>query len=114
LGKNALRFAMQALSVAKAYPDILPRDFSVEEFEKDVQLFNSLMEVVLKLQPIYEKIASTRTVAGQEVMEQSNEVYSFTKLATKKNSKFKAIAQTLGEFYKKSKKDDIEATKPLS
>jgi hypothetical protein len=106
MGDGAVSYVNKCLSVAQNEPNILTVNFSVAEFGKDVNLVNGLQKIRQQILTLLQTIDNTITVSGQEAMEQSNDVYAQVKLAAKKDSKYKALADELGEFYKKSKKAD--------
>jgi hypothetical protein len=106
MGNNAVSFVNKALDVAQNEPAILTVSFDAVEFKKDVELVNDLQKLRQQLFTLLETVDNTITVGGQEAMQQSNEVYANLKLAAKKDSKYKKLAEELGEFYKKSKKAD--------
>jgi D-ribose pyranose/furanose isomerase RbsD len=80
-----------------------------KSLKKDVDLINGVQKLRQQLATLLKNIDNTVTVTGQEAMQQSNEVYANVKLAAKKDSKYKILAEELGEFYKKSKKNTTKS-----
>ena len=93
-------------------PDILARKFSVEEFRKDLALFDGLSPLDDLQEQLFQLIRDTILMIGKDLMEQANEVYGDVKKEAKKNNSLKPLADSLGEFYKKSKSEAKAKTSP--
>ena len=106
MGDGAVSFVNTALNIAQNEPNILTVGFDTLEFQKDVDLINALQKTRQQLMTLLENINNIMRIGGQEAMQQSNEVYANVKIASKKDSKYKILAEELGEFYKKTKKSD--------
>lgn len=110
MGSNSIGFVQYGLSTAKNNQDILARNFSVEEFEKDVNLVKQLQELHGRIGPLAQRIKDTLSVLGQELMEQTNEVYSVVKREAKTNGKLKQVAEEMGKRYEVSSQENAPAT----
>ena len=111
MGPGSIGFVQFGLNTAKNNQEILARNFSVEEYEKDVILVSQLQQLHGKVAPLAQKIKDTLVVLGQELMEQTNEVYNVVKREARSNGKLKQIADEMGARYEVSR--DEEGTPPL-
>ncbi|MBC7388908.1 MAG: hypothetical protein H7329_06845 [Opitutaceae bacterium] len=102
MGAGSIGYVQYGLSTAKNNQDMLARNFSVEEYEKDVVLVTQLQQLNGKLGPLTQKIKDTLAVLGQELMGQTNEVYNVVKREAKNNGKLKQVADEMGARYEKS------------
>ncbi len=111
MGPGSIGFVQYGLNTAKNNQEILARNFSVEEYEKDVVLVSQLQQLHGKVAPLAQKIKDTLSVLGQELMGQTNEVYNVVKREAKSNGKLKQIAEEMGARYEVSREE--ESTPPL-
>jgi DNA-binding ferritin-like protein len=59
-------FLQKALLIAEQTPEILPRNFAIEEFRADMALAENLEEIALALKPLLERINNTVIVARSD------------------------------------------------
>ncbi|MFP5471473.1 MAG: hypothetical protein ACLGGV_07735 [Bacteroidia bacterium] len=100
MGQKSVSFVEFALQVAKEHPNILPTNFNVVEYEKDVKLSKDLLEISTVLLPLAEALSDTLLAVGSEAMTQSNKVYDLVKNAAKYDGSLNDIKTKLGERYK--------------
>ena len=81
LGDSSQSFVQRALEMAQNHSDILPRRFDIDEFNRDVVLFNRLNSIKNRLSPLLDKLRDTTLAAGSDAWSQSLEVYGFAKAA---------------------------------
>jgi hypothetical protein len=112
IGQASVGFVRASLNAAINNPDILAKKFSVEEFQKDLALYDSLSPLDDKLEELFQLVRDTILMLGKDLMEQANEVYGDVKKEAKKNNSLKPTADSLGEFYKKSKGEGKAPAKP--
>lgn len=105
IGQASIGFVRACLTAAEGNPDILSRKFSTEEFQKDVNLFDSLSPIDDDEERVFQLIRDTILMLGKDLMEQANEVYADVKKEAKKNNSLKPLADSLGEFYKRSRSE---------
>ncbi|MBC7388424.1 MAG: hypothetical protein H7329_04375 [Opitutaceae bacterium] len=110
MGTNSIGYVQYGLSTAKNNEDVLARNFSIEEYEKDVLLVNQLQQLHGRIAPLAQKIKDTLSTVGQELMIQTNEVYSVVKREAKTNGKLKQVADELGKRYEVSSQDNTPVT----
>lgn len=107
MGPGSVAFVEETLNISKNHSDILPVNFNVPEFEKDVKLTSALSDIASVLTPLSEGISDTLTAVGSEAINQANLVYAQVKLASKNNSNMDEIKNRIGAKYKdRGKKKD--------
>lgn len=108
MGPGSVAFVEETLNISKNHSDILPVNFDVPEFEKDVKLTAALSDIASVLIPLSEGISDTLTAIGSEAINQANLVYAHVKLASKNNSNMDEIKNRIGAKYKeRGKKKNI-------
>jgi len=104
LGGKNLIFTTKALALVKQDGGFLPRDFSVEEMEKDVNLFNRLQTIRTEVAKLAEMVEDTYTEVGSEAYAAALVVYAN---ARRNGANTVGMDDSLDEmskrFYKKSK-----------
>jgi hypothetical protein len=101
MGQGGVGFGKAALKAAQTHNEILPVKFSVTEFQKDVLLYEQLQMLLSDLSTLCQNVDDTVLLLGQEIMEQSNDVYDSVKLAAKRENKYKATLEELSTYYKR-------------
>jgi hypothetical protein len=109
MGKGSVAFVEEALTISKNHPDILPVNFNVAEFEKDVKLTAALSDIASVLTPLSEGISDTLTAVGSEAINQANLIYAHVKLASKNDVNMDEIKNRLGARYKNKGKSKAKA-----
>ena len=100
MGDKSLAFVSNSRTVTQNNPEVVPRNFNIQEFEKDYQLMVSLTEVLSLLEQLTEKVDDTLIAVGSESMASSLLVYDFVKTAAKHSPGLKSVADQLGERFK--------------
>jgi hypothetical protein len=77
-------FVRKALMLAISNPKIQPQFFEMDDYEKDVQLTQSLDEIIGKVQTLLKRLNDTRDQAGHEAYMAALEVYSTAKRGASK------------------------------
>jgi hypothetical protein len=101
-GPNSLSFVEHALTASKNNPDILPKNFDVDEFESDVNLFAVLTDLNTLVKQLASEIDDTRLAVGGEAMNEASQVYNYVKSAAKTTPGLKPVAVQLGERFQKT------------
>ncbi len=100
MGEKSAAFVKQCLQIVKDNRDLMPPTFSVQEFERDINLAEKLLSTLLLLQELCAKLDDTALAVGSKAMSRSLEVYAQVKLAAKRNANFKAAFEQLSTRYK--------------
>jgi len=101
-GPNSLTFVTKALSAAQANSSIFPDSFDDDAFKRDVDLFAVLTELVTLVNQMAEQIDDTRLAVGGEAMQEAMQTYQYIKTASKTEPGLKALADDLGERFKRA------------
>jgi hypothetical protein len=83
MGDKSRAFVQKCLEVAKQNPGVLPRNFDMDEYARDVKLAMDLSELGLRLQRLNEMLSDTMTAVGSDAYSASLVVYQAAKLAGK-------------------------------
>lgn len=105
LGDRTYTFAQKALHLAMNHPDILPRSFDVEEFQRDMQLYDDLRQLLRRLSPLIDKLDDTALLAGHDVYHQALAVYGYAKAAGKGLGLDELMADMKSQFAKRKRAD---------
>ncbi len=100
MGEKSVAFVQQCLQIVKDNPALMPPTFNVQEFERDVNLAEKLLSVLMLLQNLCAKLDDTTLAVGSEAMAKSLEVYAQVKLTAKRNANLKASFEQLSTRYK--------------
>jgi hypothetical protein len=94
-----LPFIDKALLYAQQNPGVLPGDFSLPEFLKDVTLVHAYAPITARLVPFAEKVKDTGILMNSESYAQALLVYDCFKRANR-NGAYGGILADLGAFFK--------------
>jgi hypothetical protein len=81
MGDKSLAFVDRALSIAKQNPEMLPANFDLEEFQRDVNLYHALTPVSIAISKLKELIDGTKMAVGSDAYSCALEVYAFVKMS---------------------------------
>jgi len=102
-GDRSLAFVTKALELAIQRTDILPRNFDVNEFKKDVDLYNQLYSITQPLSLMLEKLNDTQKEVGSEAYSAALIVYQSAKMSGSDLGGLESVLDDLGKrFAKKS------------
>ena len=96
IGNKNLAYVQKCLEGAIAFPDELKRNFDTSEFQKDVEMFNSLIGAHIVCAALLEMIDDSMKAAGIDAMGAASEVYASLKTSAKSNANVKAIVAEIG------------------
>ncbi len=85
MGDKTVAFVSKALAYAKENPMLCPPYLDVAEFEKDMQLVESLDSILRPLSAITEGLDDTTMLAGSEAYAAALIFYNSVKVASKMN-----------------------------
>jgi hypothetical protein len=98
LGPGSLAFARDAYTVARQYEDIMPRNFDVDEFERDLNLSEQLDQILISIERLRESVDDTRRQVGSETMRHARLVYRQVQNSPGGNN-LDAVAAQLGQRF---------------
>jgi hypothetical protein len=104
-------FLQKALLIAEQTPEILPRNFAIEEFRADMALAENLEEIALALKPLLERINNTVIVARSDAYGHALITYDRSKKSAEQG--LTGITRDLGQRFARkasAKKQEAAAT----
>ena len=104
-------FLQKALLIAEQTPEILPRNFAIEEFRADMALAENLEEIALALKPLLERINNTVIVARSDAYGHALITYDRSKKSAEQG--LTGITRDLGQRFARkaqAKKQESAAT----
>ena len=103
LGDKSVAFVTKALELVLQNSDFLPRKFNIDEFKKDVELYNKLYSLLQKFRMFIEKLEDTYVETGSEAYSSALIVYSSAKKARGDLAGLESVLDDLGKrFIQKS------------
>lgn len=103
LSPKSTAFVTRLLPVVKANAQYIPPVFDLTEWEKDVALYQALLELLDTLSPLLEKLDDTLMVVGSEAYAGALTTYQYLKNANK-GGELEDVMDDLGKrFARKSK-----------
>ena len=100
IGNKNLAYVQKCVEGAIAFPDELKKNFNTAEFQKDVEMFTSLIGAHIACAALLELIDDSMKAAGIDAMGASSEVYASLKTSAKNNANVKTIVAEIGERFK--------------
>lgn len=98
LGDKSLAFVRRTLELARQDDSFLPRSLNIEEFARDLALYEALDPLVQRLTVVLELLRDTRTVAGSDAYLAALDVYHAAKRAGK-GAGLDALLTTVGQRF---------------
>lgn len=108
MGPKSVDYVNDNLIGAHQFPNSLPKDFPVLEFEKDVVLINKLYPLLVASQALTEGLNDTILALGSDAMKEGDEVYRFLKLAAQTDANAKELVLQIGRRFKGQGKKEEE------
>jgi hypothetical protein len=102
MGDRSRAFVDQGLVMATQNEGILPRNFDLEEYRRDVALVRQLEPIVLAARQLIKRIEDTYLAAGSDAYGQTLVVYQAAKLAGKDGSLAEHLDSLGKRFARKS------------
>jgi len=100
IGTKNLDYVQKCLEGALAFPDEMKKSFDINEFKRDVTLFNNLLGVQIACLSLLELVDDSMKAAGIDAMTSSSEVYGALKASAKSNANVKAIVAEIAIRFK--------------
>lgn len=108
MGDKSRTFVAKALEIVTQNPDIMPRGFDIDEFRRDMDLFQALESFRSALTQLLQMIESTQTLVGSDAYISSLIVYEQVKNNHLGLALEDAADQLGRRFIRKSKSKDIK------
>ena len=94
-----LPFSQQACQYAQQFPTVLPGNFALPEFVKDINFLSAFAAVVNADENFHQKVVDTFTLANSDAYGQALKVYDFFKAANF-NGEYNDVVNNLGAYFK--------------
>ena len=94
-----LPFSQQACQYAQQFPAVLPGNFQLAEFTKDITFLSAFVAVVNADDNLHQKIHDTFALANSDAYDQALKVYNFFKAANF-NGEYTDVVNKLGSYFK--------------
>ena len=100
MGDKTVAFVQKAFDYANILPDMLPAYISVAEMKKDLEAVKTMLNILNRLEEIYNLLDDSILLAGSEAYTAALSIYYATKDATRRNvTGAKTAAQELKERF---------------
>lgn len=111
VGNNFAPFLEKAHSAVNDHPDIMPRVFNLDEFNRDFDLLKDLTAIGSQLKQLSDGVQNTLQAVGSDAMAEALEVYASVKRSSDRIPGLASVSNDLSEFFKKSKAKTATAAK---
>ena len=112
-GDKSQSFVTKAAALMDQHPEILPPNFNVDAFRKQVALLDALYPLQLALQHLFGQIGDTIYAAGSDAYSSALQVYTYAKAANMYNGSLEGALEDLGRrFAHHNHADPATAVKP--
>lgn len=108
-GAKTRDFSVKTLEVATQNPDIMPRNFNLEEMRKDVELYQAFESIYLAMLQLMEGISSTYMLIRSETYSGGLMIYTQSKLQGKELG-LEAANDMLAQLFARKFKTDSDPT----
>ena len=79
MGKETISFVQDSLKEAETHFELIPDDIEIDEIKKDVDLINSINQILNPLNTLQKKLENSALVAGSEAYLPSLAIYNAMK-----------------------------------
>ncbi len=100
MGPKSVDYVADTQTGAKQFPNSMPKDFPIDEFEKDATLIKQLFPILVASQSFTEALNDTILALGSDCMKEADEVYNYLKLAAKTDANAKALVEQIARRFK--------------
>ena len=83
MGDKSEAFCRQAVDVFRQHPDVLPRNFDLDGFTRDLAALDALRPRLLRIQRVLQRCQDTEMALGSDLMTNALEGYAVLKVAGK-------------------------------
>lgn len=111
-GPRARGFLENCLTGAQNNPNILPPDFSVNEFGRDVRLWVALDECGTAFRQLLSDVEDTKMAAGSEALGMANHFYALVKAGARRSTGLKPLLDDLGSRFARGSRKPVPPPTP--
>jgi hypothetical protein len=106
-GNGYAPFIEKAHAAAKSHPDILPKVFSSDEFEKDYALIEALTPIQAQINELAKSLQDTLIAANSDAMTEALEIYAAVKQHKDKVPGLAVTYDELSVFFQRAKRKTL-------
>ena len=103
MGNRTRVIAGHAQAMTQNHPTLFPPSIDVQEFERDLALYDNTTQLLRRLTPLYEKLGDTAIAAGYDAYQAALNVYSFAKIASP-HAGVEELVKEMGQQFKRGRR----------
>lgn len=107
MGAKSMDYVNLNLQGVQNFPKALKSGIDFTKFKNDLNLYNSLVPIAIKLRALLESLDDTILAAGSDAIMAADEVYAKLKSSAKKNANVKDLVDQIAKRY-------VAQSKPLN
>lgn len=107
MGDKSEAFCRQAVITLGKHPDVLPRNFDVDEYRADLAALDALRPLLARLQRVYDRMVDSEMALGSDLMVASLEGYAHLKVAGRGDG-LDTLKEALGARFNRKRRQEPE------
>lgn len=107
MGDKSEAFCRQAVITLGKHPDMLPRNFNVEDYNADLRALDALRPLLVRLQRVYDRMVDSEMALGSDLMVASLEGYAHLKVAGRGDG-LDTLKEALGARFNRKRRQEPE------
>lgn len=107
MGDKSEAFCRQAVITLGKHPDVLPRNFDVDEYRADLAALDALRPLLVRLQRVYDRMVDSEMALGSDLMVASLEGYAHLKVAGRGDG-LDTLKEALGARFNRKRRQEAE------
>ncbi|TQM06534.1 hypothetical protein FB548_2905 [Pseudoxanthomonas sp. 3HH-4] len=107
MGDKSEAFCRQAVITLGKHPDVLPRNFDVDEYRADLAALDALRPLLTRLQRVYDRMVDSEMALGSDLMVASLEGYAHLKVAGRGDG-LDTLKEALGARFNRKRRQEPE------
>lgn len=107
MGDKSEAFCRQAVITLGKHPDVLPRNFDVDEYRADLAALDALRPLLARLQRVYDRMVDSEMALGSDLMVASLEGYAHLKVAGRGDG-LDTLKDALGARFNRKRRQEPE------
>ncbi|WFC41458.1 hypothetical protein [Pseudoxanthomonas sp. SE1] len=107
MGDKSEAFCRQAVITLGKHPDVLPRNFDVDEYRADLAALDALRPLLARLQRVYDRMIDSEMALGSDLMVASLEGYAHLKVAGRGDG-LDTLKEALGARFNRKRRQEPE------
>ena len=113
MGDKSEAFCRQAVIAFGENPGVLPRNFDLEAFQRDLATLDALRPTMSRLERLHERMTDTHMALGSDLMTNALEGYAVLKVAGKGEG-LDSLRRMLSARFNRSRAEAVEEAVPVA